>query len=81
MPKMARNKSVLHDVLAQGASNRDITGFFFFFITGPLLWNKRIATFELEEPETHSFSNQIYDINDRDIYYMKHWIMLAVTKR
>ena len=25
MPKMARNRSALHDVLAQGASNRDIT--------------------------------------------------------
>ena len=24
MPKMARNRSALHDVLAQGASNRDI---------------------------------------------------------
>ena len=27
MPKMARNRSALHDVLAQGASNRDITVF------------------------------------------------------
>ena len=25
MPKMARNRSALHDVLAQGASYRDIT--------------------------------------------------------
>ena len=25
MPKMARNRRALHDVLAQGASNRDIT--------------------------------------------------------
>ena len=25
MPKMARNRSALHNVLAQGASNRDIT--------------------------------------------------------
>ena len=25
MPKMVRNRSALHDVLAQGASNRDIT--------------------------------------------------------
>ena len=25
MPKMARNRCALHDVLAQGASNRDIT--------------------------------------------------------
>ena len=25
MPKMARNRSALHDVLAQGTSNRDIT--------------------------------------------------------
>ena len=27
MPKMARNRSALHDVLAQGASYRDITVF------------------------------------------------------
>ena len=27
MPKIARNRSALHDVLVQGASNRDITVF------------------------------------------------------
>ena len=27
MPKMAQNRCALHDVLAQGASNRDITVF------------------------------------------------------
>ena len=29
MPKMARNRSALHNVLAQGASNRDITVYIF----------------------------------------------------
>ena len=29
MPKMVRNRSALHDVLAQGASNRDITVFIY----------------------------------------------------
>ena len=32
MPKMAWNRSALHDVLAQGASNRDITVHLFFVI-------------------------------------------------
>ena len=45
MPKTARNRNALHDVLAQGASNRDITvysyqvstyvgNFSFFFCIG-----------------------------------------------
>ena len=40
MPKMARNRSALHDVLAQGASNRDIT------VLGSILHNgcQRICT-------------------------------------
>ena len=37
MPKMVRNRSALHDVLAQGASNRDIT---VDSEKTVLLWNK-----------------------------------------
>ena len=43
MPKMARNRSALHDVLAQGASNRDITVVMTTEFSNAYSWQKIIS--------------------------------------
>ena len=60
MSKMARNRSALHDVLAQGASNRDIT-VYLDFLKKPKRMNNIIVMSEKKAPRqqlaltTHPF--------------------------